>query len=229
MSVTVLARKISDYCRIRVAELLSPRETEQLRRYLLGLIHSRTKPPRANAHYNWVQIADASGLSHEVMLAVGPKIRPGIDALVRGIQSLPPLPKPKPKRERQTKDASPPGKKKVSELAGPKARKKPKISAPPQKRGRPLGTGKTTKPEARPAAKGGKSNHTFVDPVQKISKRRGPSPRPIVEFPMPLWPDPPRPELFKDALVMQMRRHGETTWALNAQSRPLGSHFATPP
>jgi hypothetical protein len=48
-----------------------------------------------------------------------------------------------------------------------------------------------------------------------VASKRGPKPRPVVEFPTPLseaWLDPPH---FGEALTLHVRRHGETYWSLH--------------
>ena len=43
---------------------------------------------------------------------------------------------------------------------------------------------------------------------------RGPQPKPIEEFPRPLFDTTDGPEEFREALAYQMRSHGETYWHL---------------
>ncbi|MBL8709105.1 MAG: hypothetical protein JNL25_07935 [Rhodospirillaceae bacterium] len=47
-------------------------------------------------------------------------------------------------------------------------------------------------------------------------RRRGVKPRPVIEFPEPLFDDWDEPKSFQDALNLHMRRFGDTAWALYA-------------
>ncbi|WP_132960925.1 hypothetical protein [Rhizobium sp. BK251] len=51
-------------------------------------------------------------------------------------------------------------------------------------------------------------------PVQPASARRGPQPRPIEEFPQPLFEATVDPAGFQDALIYHMRRFGDSYWQL---------------
>lgn len=56
-------------------------------------------------------------------------------------------------------------------------------------------------------------------------RKRGPKPRPIVEFPEPLtsdWSDPPT---FPESLSLQMLRHGESCFHLHRSISRPGDHF----
>lgn len=50
--------------------------------------------------------------------------------------------------------------------------------------------------------------------VQPASAQRGPQPKPIQEFPEPLFEATDDPESFQDALVYHMRRFGDSYWQL---------------
>lgn len=41
-------------------------------------------------------------------------------------------------------------------------------------------------------------------------RKRGPKPRPIVEFPEPLWTEWEEAETLSEALILHMRRHGDS-------------------
>lgn len=58
-----------------------------------------------------------------------------------------------------------------------------------------------------------------------LPKKRGPKPRPIVEFPQPLnvdWSDPPS---FSEAFTLQLQRHGDSCWHLHRALLRPGETF----
>ncbi len=62
-------------------------------------------------------------------------------------------------------------------------------------------------------------------PVQSASPQRGPQPKPIQEFPEPLFEATDNPETFQDALVYHMRRFGDSYWQLYRAIILLGETF----
>lgn len=56
MSDRVLSRMMSDFCRTRAAQTLSPREVEAVRCYMLGLIEVRQPPPANGRQFDWPAI-----------------------------------------------------------------------------------------------------------------------------------------------------------------------------
>jgi hypothetical protein len=74
-------RMIDQFLRQRVAAMLPPRELEQLRDYLLGLIADRTPPPRRGGKPDWLAIAQECGVGPDVLERAASVIEPGIDAI----------------------------------------------------------------------------------------------------------------------------------------------------
>lgn len=62
-------------------------------------------------------------------------------------------------------------------------------------------------------------------PAQPTSASPGPQPKPIQEFPEPLFEAADDPENFRDALVYQMRRFGDSYWQLYRAIIRLGETF----
>ncbi|MGK9055263.1 hypothetical protein [Neorhizobium petrolearium] len=60
---------------------------------------------------------------------------------------------------------------------------------------------------------------------QSVSAQRGPEPKPIQEFPEPLFEAADDPETFRDALVYHMRRFGDSYWQLYRAIVRLGETF----
>jgi len=68
---------------------------------------------------------------------------------------------------------------------------------------------------ARPKAPGAKAAVlTAGTATMGPRAKRGPKPKPVVEFPAPLWSDWEEPETFGAALHLHARRHGETVYHL---------------
>jgi hypothetical protein len=62
-------------------------------------------------------------------------------------------------------------------------------------------------------------------PAQPASPQRGPQPKPIQEFPEPLFEATEDPEAFQHALVYHMRRFGDSYWQLYRAIVRLGETF----
>ncbi|MBY3417218.1 hypothetical protein HFN87_28590 [Rhizobium laguerreae] len=62
-------------------------------------------------------------------------------------------------------------------------------------------------------------------PAQPASASPGPQPKPIREFPEPLFEAADDPESFDDALIYQMRRFGDSYWQLYRAIIRLGQNF----
>lgn len=86
---------ISDFCRVRVAPHLPPRDTAKLLAYLTQLIATRTPPPRLGPGYDWVHIAFGSGVPADQLAAVQRHVVPALDVLCR---QLPRAAKVKPRK-----------------------------------------------------------------------------------------------------------------------------------
>lgn len=179
-SEKVLSRKLSDFCRIRIAPVLPPQEVEQLRAYMVGLIVGRRYPPTRNRTLDWEKIARQCGLPYHVLKDVKDTIEPGFDAIRRALKTKPPKKDGAPsKASSKQQDAG------LQEDQAPSGR--PNIDrAPP-----------ASKADAHPER-----------------QKRGAKPKPIVEFPIPLFEVSDDPDSFSEALELQMRRHGDSYWHL---------------
>ncbi|MBB6219612.1 hypothetical protein GGE66_000556 [Rhizobium leguminosarum] len=62
-------------------------------------------------------------------------------------------------------------------------------------------------------------------PTQPASASPGPQPKPIQEFPEPLFEAVDDPESFQDALIYQIRRFGDSYWQLYRSIIRLGENF----
>jgi hypothetical protein len=82
-------RMMSAYCRQRGAALLSPREVELLRTYVIDCFHRAALPPKRGKGFGWRAIAQEAGLEGEAMLAAAPAFRSGFEALEREIRKAP--------------------------------------------------------------------------------------------------------------------------------------------
>jgi hypothetical protein len=90
----LLARKISDFCRLRVDPVLPPQESRRIREYLLSLIARSQTPPRKLRGYDWDEISLQCDLDKEATLIARAAIEPGLDAIVRTTKSSPIAPFP---------------------------------------------------------------------------------------------------------------------------------------
>lgn len=82
-----LSSRIRDFCRLRLTAVLPPNELRRLARYLTGLADEGRHPPKRVRGYDWSEIADCSGIEYGTILELKEKIRPALDALVRGLNS----------------------------------------------------------------------------------------------------------------------------------------------
>lgn len=79
-------RMISDFVRQRGVDLLSPREIERLRIYLVDLLRRNRRLPSQGSGINWRAIAVACEIEPEVLLRARAKLRPGLEALRRELR-----------------------------------------------------------------------------------------------------------------------------------------------
>ncbi|MBZ9892979.1 hypothetical protein LB545_01395 [Mesorhizobium sp. BR1-1-6] len=186
---------IDQFLRQRVAEALPPRELERLRAYLHSLIASRLLPPRCGSRPDWTEIAQKCSIAVEALDRVSGVLGPGIDAIARFVG-------PEAARREQ-------GRKRGIE----RSRK----AKPDPRRYRLVSSKRKSK---RSTASGvhrhaSKPTVSAVDPASAAPRRkRGMKPKPIVEFPEPLWTIWEEPEAFTDALKLHMGRHGDSCWQL---------------
>lgn len=165
-------KMISDFCRVRLGDQLDPDQLGRIADYLTGLLELLAFPPYRGKWIDWGQVAAASGVEADLLLAHRHRLQPLFDALSRTVAI-------------QDRDVCVP------------APREPRPSTP-----KPKATAKQTASE--PA-------------------RRGPRPKTIVELPEPISPDWVDVEDFETALVMHMRRHGDSVRHLYLSLASRGS------
>lgn len=181
-------RMIERFLLERAASVLPPRELERLGAYLQGLIKKSMLPPRAGGHPDWPAIAAACGSDAEALIAAGRVLEPGIDAIIRFVE-------PKAKERRPAAPST-------NLLGGADA-----TVGARRKRGRPT---KSVPPP--PQANDEQAIRHSASPRRR---KRGTPPRPIIEYPEPLWTEWEEPETFPEALRLHMERHGDSAWHLH--------------
>lgn len=83
----LLARKISDFCRLRVDPALPPQDSTRIKEFLLYLIAQSQTPPRKARGYDWDEIALQCGLDRDALRDTRAVIEPALDAIVRNTKS----------------------------------------------------------------------------------------------------------------------------------------------
>lgn len=198
MTMTTSARRaafprmIEQFLRQRGASVLPPRDLERLGSYLRSLIKAAVLPPRARGRPDWKEIAAACGVDADALIAAGSVLDPGIDAITRYLGPTA-------------------GKRKLAPTSDVrKARRAARGTTQPavaRERGRPRkslvrpGAANDSSPEAPPAA--------------SPRRRRGIQPKPVADFPEPLWTNWEEPETFPEAFKLHMDRHGDSAWHLH--------------
>ncbi|MES0171918.1 hypothetical protein [Mesorhizobium sp. M0006] len=181
----LLVRKLSDFCRVRVAPVLPPHEVERVRAYMVGLITTAQRPPTRSRGYDWDVIARQCDIHHEHIRAARKAIEPGLDAISRALKNAPKRerrPAALPCKARAQLDVQP-------SLKPPKAKQ---VATQP----RPFTA--SPYPERR-----------------QLGQKPGMKPREIEEFPTPLSSEWLDPQAFREALELHMRRHGDSYWHLH--------------
>lgn len=189
-------RMIDQFLRHRVAEAFPPRELERLRAYLHSLIADCQLPPRSGGRPDWSEIAQGCGIAVDALERAGGILGPGLDAITRFVGPRATKRKQGRKRDiRRDQKANP----RPRRHRSPSGKSKPKPSAAPETHDR-----NASKPTVSAAAPASAALH----------RKRGVKPKPIVEFPEPLWIIWEEPEAFADALKLHMERHGDSCWQL---------------
>ena len=181
-------RMIEQFLRQRGASVLPPRDLERLGNYLRTLINEAVVPPRAGGHPDWEAIAAACGVGGDALAAAGSVLEPGIDAITRFVGT----------RAKARRPAAEAAKRKGGVDATTAERRS---ADAPRKQGRPRKTASVPPlADQRPAS--------------PPRRRRGTPPKPIIEFPEPLWAEWDEPESFSEAFKLHMDRHGDSAWQL---------------
>ncbi len=196
-SSQLFQRKISEFCQVRIAPITSQHSFENIRSYMLILITSRTAPPTKLGHPDWQEITATCDLRDKLTPTLKRAIQPGLDAIVRWL------------RESRADDVGEPGRHgRRPGTTGKPGRKKPMVAPLP----------KSTKATAHP------KEHVAAGSAEARLKP-GPDPKPVDDFPPPLFPQLEDPASFQEALVLQMRRHGDTYWHLHRAIVRPGENF----
>lgn len=171
-------RKISEFCDVRVAPLVSKRALDNIKPYLASLILYRKHPPMRNERVDWQSISYACGLDGDMTAALKKNLQPALEAITRWIDREPSKDDDRPRvSDRSAKSISVP--------AGSVARQKKSPSA--------------ARAPSLPTTKA----------------KTGVAPKPVEEFPKPLFDWADNPPDFQQALIYHMRRHGDSYWHLH--------------
>jgi hypothetical protein len=82
-------RKISDFCAVRLAPIVSKPVLANIRSYLISLVNDRKSPPLMNGRIDWTTITNTCGLGHELTAELKNQIRLGLDAIIRWLGAPP--------------------------------------------------------------------------------------------------------------------------------------------
>lgn len=170
-SATASRRKISSFCEVKLASLLSTAELRAFSAYMLRLIDDRTPPPMMGKHVDWIEVTRECGLE-QTSAKLRRVAQYGFDAISRWLDDSDP--------DRFTHRASPKG--------------EPATQCSKRTAGR---------------KKSGASGNSRAKP--------GPKPKPIEEFPEPLFEAYDDPVSFQAALQFQIDRFGETYYHLHRE------------
>ncbi len=178
---------ISNFCGVRIAPVLTPRETESLRTYLLNLLHERVFPPYDKHRIDCWAIAQASGVDEERLRNARADIQPVFDAMCRALAD--------------------------SGTVRPKSRMVLLKADPAYK---PIGDEKAAKPKRTPAELPMKRKRGRPRKIEAgispptVRRKTGPKPKEIIENPEPKWTEWKELPDFGQNLAMHMRRHGDS-------------------
>jgi hypothetical protein len=188
-------RMMDQFLRQRGGSVLPPRDLERLSIYLRSLILERSPPPRtAGARPDWTEIASSCGIDPDALINAGRALEPGIDAITRFVGP----------RSKARKSANGAGKRRSS-TSVTAAGKQPSTAS--RTRGRPRKTAPVP-----PVTNDSPLDQHLHTPHQR---KRGVQPRPVVEFPEPLWAEWEEPETFPEALKLHIDRHSDSAWHLH--------------
>lgn len=79
-------RKISEFCQARISPIVSRREFENIRSYLISLILYRKKPPMRGGGIDWRAVAEACGIESKISPELRQALRPGFEAIIRRLK-----------------------------------------------------------------------------------------------------------------------------------------------
>lgn len=84
----LFARKISDFCRLRIDPILPAPEGARIKKFLVDLIAQSQIPPRKLRGYDWEEIAFQCRLDNEALRIAKSAIEPALDAIARNTKGL---------------------------------------------------------------------------------------------------------------------------------------------
>lgn len=170
------AEMISEFCRLRLAEVLDAADRDTISLYLTDLLKLFAFPPYRGHLIDWAHVAVATNIEKERLRKAKRQLEPIFEAVTRTVA----LQNEKP--QRIAANSAPAGDADVSRLS---------LSS-------------------------SKSN-------SGAGKKRGPKRKPIVKFPEPLWTEWDEPDAFTEALLLHMRRHGDSVRHLFLALESMGA------
>jgi hypothetical protein len=81
-------RKISDFCEVRIAPLVSRRALDNVKPYLASLIIYRKPPPMRTGRFDWQSISAACGLETEMTAELRRNLQAGLEAIIRWVEKI---------------------------------------------------------------------------------------------------------------------------------------------
>jgi hypothetical protein len=82
----ITPRMIETYCTAKVAQVLSPRETELIRRYLVRLLSTKTMPPYKRTWIDCAEVASETEVNVVRLEFAKPQLQPVFDAVRRTVE-----------------------------------------------------------------------------------------------------------------------------------------------
>lgn len=76
-------RKISEFCDLPIAPLVSQRTLENIKPYLASLIIYRKPPPMRMGRIDWQSVGEACGLADELSAGLKKNLQSGLEAIAR--------------------------------------------------------------------------------------------------------------------------------------------------
>lgn len=186
-----LRARLKSYCDDKFERVLPEDRRARLTRYVLGLVDEGVHAPMVGRGISWSEIAETVDIPVATLRDLSPLLRPAFDAIARAFPES---------RPRARAIAAP-----VAKGRGQRDVPKPTLSA----RTKPSASSKA----ALPAPPGGAPLNASTG--DRTRAKRGPQPKPVVEFPVASaanWTDVSG---FAAALNLHMERHGDTYWSLH--------------
>jgi hypothetical protein len=171
-------RKISEFCDLRIAPLVSQRTLDNIKPYLTSLIIYRKPPPMRMGRIDWQSVSEACGLVDELSAGLKKNLQSGLEAIARWAE-----------KEFSKEDDRPVAKTETRKPAAPSSTLSNRRTAPSSRQGEAAAAASRAKP--------------------------GLPPKPVEEFPAPLFDWTEDPGDFQQALIYHMRRHGDSYFHLH--------------